>query len=172
MLKDLPAGQRRAIAIGLWIVLGGVMVKLLLDLQPMPASKDLREVSGVVAALDEQSQRGRSGASYQLYIQLHDHGAPYRLDDSRAGNWDRYARIRNSLRRGDRLTLLVEDHRAHGQRIWEIRRGRERLLDYLTVFDADWEGRLMLYGLTGLYLALTVAGVIYLRRRPLAEAGG
>lgn len=172
MLKDLPAGQRRIIAIGLWIVLGGVIIKLLLDLQPMPASRDLREVSGIVAGLDEQSQRGRSGTSHQLYVHLRDHAAAYRLDDSRAGSWDRYAGIRNGLRRGERLTLLVEEHQAYGPRIWEIRRGREVLLGYLTVFDAEWEGRLMLYGLTALYLALTVAGVIYLRRRPSPEAGG
>lgn len=53
----------------------------------------------------------------------------------------------NSLRRGDRLTLLIEDHPAYGQRIWEIRRGDEKRLHFLTVFDAEWQAGLMLYGL-------------------------
>lgn len=43
--------------------------------------------------------------------------------------------------------LLVQDHKVRGSRIWEIRRGGEKMLSFLTVFDAEWQGRLMLYGL-------------------------
>jgi hypothetical protein len=144
VLKDLPAGQRRAIAIGSWLVPGGVTIKRLFDLQPMPASKALHEVSGVVAGIEQQGQRGRSGSPRQRYVSLRDHAVPYRLDDSHAGNWNRSTGIRNGLHRGERPTPLVEDCKAHGPRIWEIRRGREALRGYLTVSDVEWKGRLML----------------------------
>ncbi len=160
-----PTPQRRAIAMALWVLLGFIIVKLLFDLQPMPASKELREVSGVVSGFDEQTSRGRTGTSYRLYIHLRDDPSAYRLDDGLTGNEDRYFRIRNNLRRGDRLTLWIEDHAAYGQRIWQIRRGGDTLLEYLTVFDAEWQAHLMLYGLIACYAALSVAGVMYLRRR-------
>jgi hypothetical protein len=163
----LPDRMRRRIFIGAWLVFGLVLLRLFHDLQPMPASGELREVSGVLAAVEEHSARGRSGASYWLLVSLQADGQRYRLDDSHAGSDREYTRIRNSLRRGDRLTLLVEDHQVHGPRIWEIRRGREKLLNFLTVFDAEWKGRLLLYGLIGIYLLLTVAGALHLRRKSL-----
>lgn len=148
-----------------WLVLGLVLARLLFDLQPMPASSELREVGGRVTGVEEHSSRGRSGTSYWLFVLLQGDEQRYRLDEAHAGGYREYVRVRNSLRRGDYLTLRIEDHKAHGQRIWEIRRGGEKLLDFLTVFDAEWQGRLMLYGLIGIYLPLTVAGAFYLRRR-------
>lgn len=162
----LPDHVRRIILAGLWVVFGIVLVMYVVELEPMPASSELREVGGVVAEIDEHSNtRGRGPDSYWLYLMLQGSGQRYRLDDSHAGSFGEYIRIRNSLRRGDRLTLLVQDHKARGPRIWEIRRGGEKLLSFLTVFDAEWEERLLLFGVIGLYLPLTVAGGIYLRRK-------
>lgn len=96
---------------------------------------------------------------------------PLSTNDSHAGSDAEYFRIRNSLRRGDRLTLLIEDHEAYGQRIWEIRCGGEKPLNFLTVFDAEWQARLMFYGLIAVYLPLTVAGGLYLRRKTCGAGG-
>jgi hypothetical protein len=104
-------------------------------------------------------------------VKLQGSGQRYRLDDSHAGGFREYIRIRNSLRRGDRLTLLVQDHKTRGPRIWEIRRGGEKLLNFLIVFDAEWEGRLLLFGVIGFYLPLTVVGGLYLRRKFGAASG-
>lgn len=165
MASYIPDRTRWAILSGAWLVLGLVLIRLMFDLQPMPASSELREVSGRVASVEEHSSRGRSGASYWLFVALQDDEQRFRLDDGHAGGYAEYLRIRNSLRRGDRLTLLIEDHKAYGPRIWEIRRGSEKLLNFLTVFDAEWRGRLMLYGLLAVYLPLTVVGGVYLRRK-------
>ena len=154
----IPARVRWAVCTGLWLFLGFVLIRLMFDLQPMPASGDLREVSGTVAGIEEHSRSGRGGTSYWLFVRFQGNAARYQLNDSHAGSDAEYFRIRNSLRRGDRLTLLVEDHEAFGQRIWEIRRSGEKRLNFLTVFDAEWQVRLMLYGLIAVYLPLTVAG--------------
>ena len=168
-MSVIPDRVRWAICSGLWLFLGYVVIRLVIDLQPRPASNELREVSGTVVSVEEHSRSGRGGTSYWLYVRLQGHAVRYLLNDSHAGSDSEYFRIRNSLRRGDRLTLLVEghdeDHEAYGQRIWEIRRGGEKLLNFLTVFDAEWEGRLMLYALIAVYLPLTVVGGIYLRRK-------
>lgn len=164
-MSVIPDRLRWSICAGAWLVLGLVLLRLLVDLQPMPASSELREVRGTVAGIEEHSSRGRSGTAYWLFVRLQGSDARYRFDDSHAGSFSEYIRIRNSLRRGDRLTLLVQDHGTRGPRIWEIRRGGDKLLAFLTVFDAEWEGRLLLFGLIGLYLPLTVAGGIYLRRK-------
>ena len=162
----LPDHVRRILLAGLWVVLGIVLVMQVAELEPMPASSELREVGGVVAGIDEHSKIvSRGPDSYWLYVELQGSSQRYRLDDSHAGSFGEYIRIRNSLRRGDRLTLLVQDHKARGPRIWEIHRGGEKLLGFLTVFDAEWEGRLLLYGVIGLYLPLTVVGVLYFRRK-------
>ena len=162
----LPDRVRRTLLAGLWVVLGITLVMQVVDLEPMPASSELREVGGVVAEIDEHSKIvSRGPDSYWLYVKLQGSAQRYRLDDSHAGSFGEYIRIRNSLRRGDRLTLLVQDHKARGPRIWEIHRGGEKLLSFLTVFDAEWEGRLLLFGLIGLYLPLTVAGGLYWRRK-------
>ena len=164
--KYLPDHVRWTLLTVLWVVLGIFLVVTLIELEPMPASSELREVSGIVAGIDEHSNTsGRPPHSYWLYVMLQGSGQRYRLDHSHAGGYGDYLRIRNSLRRGDRLTLLVEDHKAHGPRIWEIHRGGDKLLKFLTVFDAEWEGRLLLYGVIGLYLPLTVVGVLYFRRK-------
>lgn len=132
----------------------------------MPASSELREVGGIIAEIDEHSKIvSRGPDSYWLYMKLQGSGQRYRFDDSHAGSFREYIRIRNSLRRGDRLTLLVQDHKVRGPRIWEIRRGGEKMLSFLTVFDAEWEGRLLLFGVIGVYLPLTVVGGFYLRRK-------
>ena len=165
MTNFIPDRLRWAICSGAWLVLGLVLIRLMFDLQPMPASSELREVSGTVAGIEEHSRSGRGGTSYWLFVRLQGDDARYQLDDSHAGSDAEYFRIRNSLRRGDRLSLLIEDHEAYGLRIWEIRRGGEKLLNFLTVFDAEWQGRLMLYGLIAVYLPLTVAGGLYLRRK-------
>lgn len=165
MTDFIPDRLRWAICSGAWLVLGLVLIRLMFDLQPMPASSELREVSGTIAGIEEHSRSGRGGSSYWLFVRLQGDDELYRLDDSHAGSDAGYFRIRNSLRRGDRLSLLIEDHKVYGRRIWEIRRGGEKLLPFLTVFDAEWQSRLMLYGLIGLYLPLTVAGGLYLRRR-------
>ncbi len=164
-MSRIPDRLRWSVCAGAWLVLGIVLIRLLSDLQPMPASGELREVTGTVAGIEEHSRSGRGGSSYWLFVRMQGDDARYRLDDSHAGSDAEYFRIRNSLRRGDRLTLLIEDHETYGRRIWEIRRGGEKLLGFLTVFDAEWEGRLLLYGVTGLYLPLTVLGGIYLRRK-------
>lgn len=39
------------------------------------------------------------------------------------------------------------------------------MLGFLTVFDAEWEGRLLLYGVIAVYLSLTLVGGLYLRRK-------
>jgi len=165
-MSVIPDRVRWVLLTGLWVVLGIVLVIQVAELEPMPASSELREVGGVVAGIDEHSNtRSRGPDSYWLYLKLQGSSERYRLDDSHAGGFRDYIRIRNSLRRGDRLTLLVQDHKARGPRIWEIHRGGEKMLSFLTVFDAEWEGRLLLYGVIGLYLPLTVAGGIYLRRK-------
>ncbi|MBY0269763.1 MAG: hypothetical protein K2X06_07855 [Burkholderiales bacterium] len=164
-MSVIPDRLRWAVCTGVWLFLGFVLIRLMFDLQPMPASGELREVLGTVAGIEEHSRSGRGGTSYWLFVRLQGNDARYRLDDSHAGSDAEYFRIRNSLRRGDRLTLLIEDHEAYGRRIWEIRRGGEKLLDFLTVFDAEWRARLMLYGLIAVYLPLTVAGGFYLRRK-------
>jgi hypothetical protein len=165
MTDFIPDRVRWAILSGLWLFLGYVLIHLMIDLRPMPASSELREVIGTVAAVEEHSRSGRGGSSYWLFVRLQGNDARYQLDDSHAGSDTEYFRVRNSLRRGDRLTLLIEDHEAYGKRIWEIRRGGEKLLNFLTVFDAEWQGRLMLYGLIAVYLPLTVFGGLYLRRK-------
>lgn len=161
----IPDRVRWAICAGVWLFIGYVLIHWMLTLQPMPASSELREVAGTVAGIEENSRSGRGGTSYWLYVRLQGGDARYRLIDEHAGSHAEYFRIRNSLRRGDRLTMLIEDHPADGGRIWEIRRGGEKLLDFLTVFDAEWKARLMFYGLIAVYLPLTVAGGIYLRRK-------
>lgn len=165
MTDFIPDRTRWIMCAGAWLVLGLVLIRLVYDLQPMPASSDLREVSGTVAGIEEHSRSGRGGTSYWLFVRLQGDEARYRFDDSHAGSDAGYFRIRNSLRRGDRLTLLIEDHEAYGQRIWEIRRGGEKLLNFLTVFDAEWQSHLMIYGLIAVYLPLTVVGGLYLRRK-------
>lgn len=168
----LPDRVRWTLLAGLWVVLGITLLMQLVELEPMPASSELREVGGIIAGIDEHSKIvSRGPDAYWLYVMLQGSGQRYRLDHSHAGSFREYIRIRNSLRRGDRLTLLVQDHKVRGPLIWEIRRGGERLLNFLTVFDAEWEGRLLLFGLTGLYLTLTVVGGLYLRRK-LGAANG
>ena len=41
----IPDRVRWAICTGLWLFLGFVLIRLMFDLQPMPASSDLREVN-------------------------------------------------------------------------------------------------------------------------------
>jgi hypothetical protein len=67
--------------------------------------------------------------------------------------------------------LLVEDHKVRGPRIWEIGRGGEKMLNFLIVFDAEWEERLLLFGVIGLYLPLRVVGGLHLRRKFGAASG-
>ena len=78
----IPDRVRWAVCTGQWLFMGFVLIRLMFDLQPMPASGDLREVSGTVAGI-----------------------------------------------------------------------------------DTEWQVRLMLYGLIAVYLPLTVAGGLYLRRK-------
>ena len=162
---DIPERTRRIVLTVAWVFIGVVLVKSMFDLQPMPGFRDLREVRGTVVALEADSRSGRGGSSYWLYVTLQGEATRYRLDHERAGGTTDYFRIRNALRRGDQSTLWTENHAAHGPRIWQIQRGGDKLLDYLTVFDADWASRLMLYGLIAGYAALTVAGFFHLRRK-------
>lgn len=163
--KYLPDYVRWTLLTILWVVLGVVLVVVAIGLKPMPASSELQQVSGVIEQIDAQSRsvsRGRD--PYRFYLTLQGSGQRYRFDDRHAGSFDEYIRIRNTLRRGDRVTLLVQEQQDD-LRIWEIHRGGDKLLKFLTVFDAEWEERLLLFGAIGLYLPLTVAGGIYLRRK-------
>lgn len=163
--KYLPDHVRWTLLTLLWVVFGIVLAVVAIGLKPMPASSELQQVSGVIEQIDAQSRsvsRGRD--SYWFYLTLQGSGQRYRFDDSYAGSFDEYIRIRNALRRGDRVTLLVQEHNSD-LRIWQIHRGGDKLLSFLTVFDAEWRGRLMLYGLIAVYLPLTVAGGLYLRRK-------
>ncbi len=99
----IPDRVRWAICTGLWLFLGYVVIRLVINQQPMPASSELREVSGTVVSVEEHSRSGRGGTSCWLYVGLQGHAAPYLLNDSHAGSDSEYFRIRNSLRRGDRL---------------------------------------------------------------------
>ncbi len=166
-MSEIPDHVRRAVLTVAWVIIGVVLAKSVIDLQPMPGFRDLREVRGTVVALEADSRSGRGGSSYWLYVTMQGDATRYRLDDERAGGPAHYFRIRNTLRRGDQLTLWAENHAAHGQRIWQIQRGGDKLLDYLTVFDADWASRLMLYGLIAGYAALSAGGFFYLRRQRL-----
>lgn len=67
----LPDRERWVLLTGLWAVLGITLVMQVVDLEPMPASSELREVGGIVAGIDEHSNTsGRPPHSYWLYLKL------------------------------------------------------------------------------------------------------
>jgi hypothetical protein len=161
----LPDHVRWTLLTLLWVVFGIVLAVVTIELKPMPASSELQQVSGAIEQIDAQSRsvsRGRD--PYWFYLTLQGSSQRYRFDDRYAGSFDEYIRIRNALRRGDRVTLLIQENKDE-LRIWQIHRGGDKLLSFLTVFDAEWEEHLLLYVAIGLYLPLSVVAWRALRRR-------
>ncbi len=122
----------------LWIVFGIAMANMARQIRDIPGREDLRQVSGIVDSLHEDSRHVRHGPDIlTLRLQLRGTDTEYIIDSGRRNGGKAYAGVKRALRRGSPVTLWYEEHPDFGNRPWQIDVQGRRLLDYRETFDHE-----------------------------------
>ncbi len=143
-----------------WLVIGIALVMMASQMRTIPGRDDLRQASGVIDNLHEDSRYVRHGPNvYMLRLQLLDADTEYRIDSGRLNLPASYFRASRALRRGNEVTLWYEAHPDFGNRLWQIDQGGRRLIDYRETFDHESSEQMNTWLILLGYLVATLAVV-------------
>lgn len=140
----------------LWIVFGIAMANMGRQNRDIPGREDLRQVSGIVDSLHEDSRHVRHGPDiYTLSFKLRGDGTEYVIDSGRRNGGKAYAGVKRALRRGSAVTLWYEAHPDFGNRPWQIDVEGRRLMHYRDIFDHESSEQMNVWLFLLGYLVLT-----------------
>jgi hypothetical protein len=122
----------------LWFVIGIALVMMATQVRGIPGRDELREVSGIIDSLHEDSRYVRYGPNvYMLRLQLRGADTEYHIDSGRLNLPASYFRASRALRQGNEVTLWYEAHPDFGNRLWQIDQHGRRLINYRETFDHE-----------------------------------